>query len=123
MKYNLQRPTGQRVVSVQTLCSQCREPTYQPLNNTATYNILINSYMGSGGNGFSIVKERALSYKVGTVRDDQVLTNYIRVNSPVFKAVEGRIEFVGSDMVNSCGESLVVKVFLVAMIQFVLKCL
>lgn len=121
--YNMQRPTAQRVVSVEVLCSQCREPVYQSLNYTDTYNILINSYMGSGGNGFSMIKEKALSYKVGAVKDNEVLAEYVKTYSPVFKAIEGRILFVHSGMLNSRGDSLAVKVLFVVVLQFVLKCL
>ncbi|KAK3749568.1 hypothetical protein QZH41_019711 [Actinostola sp. cb2023] len=103
VQYNINKPSGQRVTSVQTLCTQCREPIYQPLNNTAVYNVILPSYIANGGGGYTIIKDKRLSYKAGTTKDYDVVAEYIKTHSPVVIGRQGRIEFVDGGRVDSKG--------------------
>lgn len=54
--YDISRPPNSRVVSVQVQCAACRVPTYSKLQPNLTYNILINDFIGKGGDGFHMLE-------------------------------------------------------------------
>lgn len=65
------------------------------LNPAATYRIAINDFMAGGGDGFTSFT-RGRNVRGGDLPLDLVLSDYIKANSPVSPAVEGRIGFTGS---------------------------
>lgn len=52
--YNLNKPSGQRVQSVELLCSNCSTPIYEPLDEKKTYGVILESYVYKGGDGFTM---------------------------------------------------------------------
>lgn len=52
--YNLNKPSGQRVQSVEVLCSNCSTPRYEPLDDQKTYGVILESYVYKGGDGFTM---------------------------------------------------------------------
>ncbi|SPP89841.1 blast:Apyrase [Drosophila guanche] len=57
--YNLTAASGQRVVSVRALCSNCEVPGYRPLKIAKTYRIVVMEYLANGKNGFSLISDNA----------------------------------------------------------------
>merc|ERR1711970_436185 len=47
--YDMTRDPLDRVVKVQVLCNDCKDDSYEDLNDTKTYAIITTSYMASGG--------------------------------------------------------------------------
>lgn len=51
--YDLTKPAGSRVVSVQVRCSDCNIPHYEPLSEDCDYNIIMPSFLAKGGDNFT----------------------------------------------------------------------
>lgn len=65
MEYDLSKPVNQRAVSVSMLCTECRVPKYEPLDQEKTYTVVMSSYMVGGGDGFNMIKEELLKHNTG----------------------------------------------------------
>ncbi len=84
-----EQPVGQRILSVEV-----RNPdgSYSPLDPQAIYKVAANDYMRHGGDGYSVLAEKAIDpYDFGPLLADVVM-EYIKENSPVTAEIEGRIQ-------------------------------
>lgn len=54
--YNVKKPIGNRVESVEVLCSNCTLPVYEELDLNRMYGIIIDSFLYSGGDGYTMFK-------------------------------------------------------------------
>lgn len=82
------RPAGARVISV-----ELRRPDggYGPLDPDAIYTIATNDFMRRGGDGYTVLRDRAIDpYDFGPGLDD-ALADYIRTNNSVRIGLDGRI--------------------------------
>lgn len=92
--YDMTRAAGGRVVDVQMRCSKCRIPKFEPLNTTEVYQILMNNFMITGGDGYSMIPEEKIRvHTIGNV-DLDILIENVKENSPVIQGLEGRIRFL-----------------------------
>ncbi|XP_074847051.1 5'-nucleotidase isoform X2 [Carettochelys insculpta] len=64
--YDLSRPPGSRVVSIEVLCTACRVPAYVPLQMDETYKVILPSFLQQGGDGYSMLKEKSLTHTYDT---------------------------------------------------------
>lgn len=86
--WDVSRPVGSRVVSV-----ELRRPdgSYGAFDPNATYAIATNDFMRRGGDGYVVLRDRAIDpYDYGPGLDD-ALAAYVRANSPVRVPTDGRI--------------------------------
>lgn len=82
------RPAGSRVVSVEI---RRADGTFLPLDPDALYTVATNDFMRRGGDGYVAFRDRAVDpYDFGPGLED-ALAGYIRANSPVRAATDGRI--------------------------------
>jgi 5'-nucleotidase len=82
------RPAGSRVVSVEI---RRADGTFLPLDPDALYSVATNDFMRRGGDGYVAFRDRAIDpYDFGPGLED-ALAGYIRANSPVRAATDGRI--------------------------------
>ncbi|XP_036398541.1 snake venom 5'-nucleotidase-like [Megalops cyprinoides] len=95
VELDISQPVGERVTSLDILCTQCRVPRYDPLEPDRTYRLVLPSYLADGGDGFSMIKEERLKHDSGDM-DIAVVANYIYERKRVHPAVEGRITVSGS---------------------------
>ncbi|XP_054469252.1 snake venom 5'-nucleotidase-like [Anoplopoma fimbria] len=95
VQYDLSKPVDQRVVSVSTLCTECRVPKYEPLDPEKKYTVVMPSYMAGGGDGYTMIKEESMKHDTGDL-DISVVSKYISDMKSVYPAVEGRITFRNS---------------------------
>ncbi|XP_051954250.1 5'-nucleotidase [Xyrauchen texanus] len=95
--YDLSKPTGKRVKSVNVLCNECRVPHYEPLNPKKVYKVVLPSYLVDGGDGYSMIKEQKLKHDSGNL-DISVVASYISERKRVHPAVEGRIQLLNSSI-------------------------
>lgn len=63
--YDLSRKPGDRVVKLDVLCTQCRVPSYEPLQMDKTYKVVLPSFLANGGDGFQMIKDEALRHDSG----------------------------------------------------------
>ena len=58
--YNMSEPVGSRVAEVYARCADCRVPKYQPLEDEKVYEVVMNTYMAKGGDGFEVIQKHAI---------------------------------------------------------------
>lgn len=90
--YDLSRKPGDRVVTLDVLCTQCRVPSYEPLRVDEIYKVILPSFLANGGDGFQMIKDEALRHDSGD-QDINVVSGYILKMKVIYPAVEGRIKF------------------------------
>lgn len=65
VEFDLSKPSGSRVRSLDILCTQCRVPRYEPVEDETVYTVVLPSYMVTGGDGFSMIKNETLKHNSG----------------------------------------------------------
>ncbi|XP_041832486.1 5'-nucleotidase [Melanotaenia boesemani] len=98
VEYDLTKPPGHRVKSLSTLCTKCRIPQYEPVQDETIYKVVLPSYLVTGGDGFSMFINETLKHDSGDL-DISVVSNYIAQRQRVYPSVEGRIQIYNS----ACG--------------------
>jgi 5'-nucleotidase len=79
-------PVGERIVLVEV-----RTPEgYEPIDPAATYRVVTNNFLATGGDGYTVFLEAAEVINLGFV-DYEVLAEYLQAHSPVSPKEEGRI--------------------------------
>jgi len=82
------QPVGSRILGVGI---RNQDGTFSPLMDDNVYKIATSAYLREGGDGYAILRDRAiLPYDFGRVISD-VVVEYIELNSPLNPQVEGRI--------------------------------
>ncbi|KAJ8023887.1 5'-nucleotidase [Holothuria leucospilota] len=97
--YNVNRPIGDRVVSVQVRCVDCAVPDYEPLVLNKTYRIVGASFIVGGGDGFTSISDNLKTPQTGNL-DTSVVTEYIQKYSPIIQGIERRILFDDTEYVD-----------------------
>ena len=59
VKFNLQKPEGQRIVDVKVICSECEVPEFKPLENEKLYDIVLSNFLLNGGDGYTMIRDNA----------------------------------------------------------------
>ncbi|KAK8784166.1 hypothetical protein V5799_009468 [Amblyomma americanum] len=85
--YNVQLRAGCRVVSLQVLCTRCKVPRYEHVEDAKTYRIATTDYVTRGGDGY----KKATNATSGGPVDYTVLVDYIKKMTPIKSAIEGRV--------------------------------
>lgn len=89
VEYDIRKKPGARVIKVIVRCGACEVPDFLPLNKSEEYGILMPSFLSMGGDGFSVFEGLPAA---SLVYDElQSTIEYIRGNSPLHPATEGRI--------------------------------
>ncbi|KAM7173488.1 5'-nucleotidase isoform 2-T2 [Macrochelys suwanniensis] len=115
--YDLSRPPGSRVVSIEVLCTACRVPAYVPLQMDETYKVILPSFLQKGGDGYSMLKNKSLSHNQGDL-DVEVVSSYISRMGRVFPAVEGRVKFSAGNFIQG-SITLIAGLFTVTFLHFI----
>ncbi|XP_027755288.1 5'-nucleotidase isoform X2 [Empidonax traillii] len=113
--YDLSRAPGNRVVSLEVLCTACRVPAYIPLQMDDIYNVTLPSYMLFGGDGYHMLKDKNMGYSKGEP-DIEVVSRYLQRMKRVYPAVEGRIKF-SSGSLNTASLTLISALFTVTFLH------
>lgn len=93
--FNSAKPEGQRVVSVQVRCAACHVPTYSELNDTATYNVIVNEFLLDGGDGHEF-RDGVHTPQRLQRNDKEAVSLYLKQREYVNPGLEDRIVFEGS---------------------------
>ncbi|XP_026164026.1 5'-nucleotidase [Mastacembelus armatus] len=95
VEYDISKPAGQRVKNLSIMCTKCRVPRYEPVEDKTVYKVLMPSYLVTGGDGFSMIRDELLKHNSGDL-DITVMSNYISQRQKVYPSVEERIKFFSS---------------------------
>ncbi|XP_077977788.1 snake venom 5'-nucleotidase-like [Glandiceps talaboti] len=101
--YDISKSPGNRVKELLINCATCRVPTYKPVADDEVYKFITNSYIASGGSGYSMIGDNRLSHFIGYEQAD-ILEAYVTTISPIRLGVEDRIRFyeASTDPVPNC---------------------
>ncbi|XP_066280832.1 snake venom 5'-nucleotidase-like [Branchiostoma lanceolatum] len=95
--YDKTKAPGHRVVKVDALCSTgCLIPEYRPLDPTASYKIIMPTFLANGGDGYNMIAENKTAHYIPGDLDTDILIEYIKTASPVSVGLEGRIRVINS---------------------------
>lgn len=88
--FNITNPLNERVISVTVLCRECEVPRYENLDLQKWYRVISPSFIGAGGNGFYMMKNRRNHIK-GEKTDIEIAEKYLKKMSPVIQKKDNRI--------------------------------
>ncbi|XP_058450680.1 protein 5NUC-like [Malaya genurostris] len=91
--YDLGKPPGQRVASIEVRCARCLTPTFAPIYDYDRYKILMNQFLWDGGDGYDMFSGR--NFEVLAWKEAEMTEQYLRKYSPIYPAIEGRITLKG----------------------------
>ncbi|KAL4216528.1 5'-nucleotidase [Mactra antiquata] len=91
VEYNLDKPAGKQVSSVEVRCLVCDVPSYSPLQNNTEYKAFISNFILGGGDGYDI---ELIKREPFNTMDYVTTTAYIQKHSPLATEKAGRIRFV-----------------------------
>lgn len=93
--YNLSKPSWERVVKAQVLCTKCHDPSFENIDLNKTYKILMQSFMAEGGDGYTMFVGKTV--KTFNASDLDVFSYYLEKKSPIYPAVEWRVTFTSDE--------------------------
>ncbi|MBI5669650.1 MAG: 5'-nucleotidase C-terminal domain-containing protein [Chloroflexi bacterium] len=86
---------GSRIVSVEVMDGNGE---YTPIDPEATYTVVTNNFVRTGGDGYTVLAENAINpYDFGRV-DYEATQQYLAANSPITAEPEGRISYVNAEL-------------------------
>lgn len=91
VEYNYDMPEGQRVTSALVLCAQCSVPSYNKLNETESYNIIVTDFLLNGGDGFNLIEKQDQFTELLENDDKGALQQYLEGHSFIYTGMENRI--------------------------------
>ena len=89
------REPGERIVSVEV---RNAAGEYEALDPEAVYRVIGNDYIRKGGEGHSVLAEKAFDLQADDYVDYLLTMDYIMALSPVSPGVEGRITWVNAEV-------------------------
>ena len=84
--FDASKPAGSRITGVQIADAQ----GYSPIKPTATYRVVTNNFLLTGGDGYSVLQAGTNKLDTGLI-DVDVTAEYVRTHSPISPEVQGRI--------------------------------
>ncbi|XP_066268529.1 snake venom 5'-nucleotidase-like [Branchiostoma lanceolatum] len=120
VQYDLTRPRGRRVVSLESRCTDCDVPEFTPVQRDAVYKVILPSHLANGGRGYGMISDNKLSHHIPAELDSEVLIGYIRAASPITTGVERRINLSEAPPCTSSGTAAVV--LNLGVLMFVVLC-
>lgn len=95
--YDMTKPINKRVVTVKVLCARCIVPKYSDLDLMGQYNIILPSFLLSGGDGYNWTETSTVNPMEKSIilkkYDYEVFADYIKTKSPIYPGLEFRIQF------------------------------
>ncbi|KAL4713020.1 hypothetical protein ACJJTC_014654 [Scirpophaga incertulas] len=95
--FNGSAPVGSRVVSASVRCIDCPVPRYEPLHRDKYYRVVSQSFIGNGGDGFTMISENRRMVEILGI-DSEIIRKYYQSRSPVFMDIDGRIQITNPCM-------------------------
>ena len=62
VKYDLRKPVGQRVASVDAMCTRCEVPHFEPLQDERIYKMIVSSFVAGGGDGYAVIRDNIIQH-------------------------------------------------------------
>ncbi|XP_055606469.1 protein 5NUC-like [Uranotaenia lowii] len=91
--YDLSKPPGSRVQSVEVRCAECAISSYAPLYDYDRHKIIISQFIWEGGDGYDMFDGR--NFEVLPWGEFEITEEYIKKFSPLYPSIEWRITMQG----------------------------
>ncbi|CAH1776836.1 unnamed protein product [Owenia fusiformis] len=89
--YDVSKPPGSRVETLEVLCTECREPMLEPVDDNKIYNVIMPAYVANGGDGYFVIRDNKLDHRNLGILDSDVFITYIKKLSPLYPNSHKRI--------------------------------
>ncbi|KAM7345637.1 protein 5NUC-like isoform 1-T3 [Cochliomyia hominivorax] len=90
--YDYNKNIGERVVSVLVRCSECKVPTYEPLQEDKSYNVIVQQFLINGGDGHQFVENEEPQRL--QKNDYNALLQYLQQREFIYPEVEERLTII-----------------------------
>lgn len=104
--FDLTRDNGDRVIELMARCSNCRIPTFFPVEPKETYDIAMTSFLAGGGDGYDFLKGEILEQTVAGMLDADSTLQYMKKMSPITIGSERRIRFINETYRSPCSKAM-----------------
>jgi len=84
--FDVRNPVGQRL----ELAKFLSEDGYKDIEDEDYYDVITNSYIAAGGDGYTCCSEQKLKHQIGPL-DTDVIKEYLELKSPIHPQVQGTI--------------------------------
>lgn len=71
MEFDVSRPAGRRLRSLSIVCTRCRVPHYEAVQEEEVYTVVLPSYLVTGGDGYAMIGEEMLKHSSGETSGGQ----------------------------------------------------
>uniref|UniRef100_A0A182QYU4 Apyrase n=1 Tax=Anopheles farauti TaxID=69004 RepID=A0A182QYU4_9DIPT len=105
VEYDLARPPHERVVRADVRCARCQVPTFEPLKEDALYRVILSQFLYEGGDGYDMLP--GSPKQLLTYGEYEITEEYLKRYSPIYPAVEWRIQLHGQPSVTTTDGSVV----------------
>lgn len=61
----MSKPPGSRLNRLDIICTKCRIPRYEPVQDLEVYTLVLPSYLVAGGDGYSMIAKEMLKHNSG----------------------------------------------------------
>ncbi|XP_071552970.1 snake venom 5'-nucleotidase-like [Panulirus ornatus] len=92
--YDVNLPSGSRVVRLQARCQQCRVPELADVRDEEVYRIAMPSFLAMGGDGYNVIKNNKINHHLTGLLDTDVYMQYVAQMSPIYQGLENRLLFI-----------------------------
>lgn len=92
--YDLKKPVGKRVVSINVRCGDCQVPKFEPINLDKQYKLLTTDYISKGGDGFTMLTGPDVKQENFDKDVHDLVIKYIQSKGTITTGLEGRIRLV-----------------------------
>ncbi len=113
IQYDLSQPNGHRLRKARVRCSDCLIPHYEDIDFSKTYAIVMNEYIVSGGDNYTMIDP--IDFRTGDDLDYDIFSVYVKRYSPIFIGIEDRILFSSSDSSNFASSNQINASFMICL--------
>lgn len=65
VEFDMSKPPGSRLSRLDIVCTKCRVPRYEPVQDHEVYTLVLPSYLVAGGDGYSMIAEEMSKHNSG----------------------------------------------------------
>lgn len=92
--YDYNKPAGSRVNSTEVRCAACSVPTYEPLDESKLYSVIVPVFLLEGGDGHSFKENNGIEPQRMALNDAEAFQEYLKKRDFVYPQVEERITII-----------------------------
>ncbi|CAI6372865.1 unnamed protein product [Macrosiphum euphorbiae] len=92
--YDKKNAVGSRVKSATIRCSECKLPSYEPINPDKKYTLLMSKYVASGGDRYEMIKDESIGTNCMDTTETDAFLSYVKEIKPIYAGIDNRIKIL-----------------------------